>query len=228
MELLVRSPCPCARLPERCSSCKGKGYLDRWIPQDLVRSFLGDTCYLVIDRTRTTRKKRPRAPVHTTLQQQRQTHIGTTLFVDGLPTSFTTEQLAGLFQSYGRVLWSRVIFDANGQCSGFGYVEMESLEAAQRAAKVVDGRKTGDSCIAVMISSRTPHALQTERFLQSNAGKAFCELCLRSHITGARASSSEVLDAFIYMYECYHLTGRCSECGRTTQVFAAGPNRVET
>jgi hypothetical protein len=222
VELLVRWSCPCARLPERCSKCKGKGYLERWIPRNLVRSLLGDSSFLIIDRTRA-RKKLPRAQSPAT-KQQRQTHIGTTLFVDGLPTSCTTEQLSHLFATSGRVLWSRIISDANGQCSGFGYVEMETADVAQRAAKVLDGHKVGDSSIAVMISNRTPHALQAERFLQLNSGKAFCELCLRSHITGTHASSSEVLDAFIYMYECYHLTGRCSECGKTTQVFTAGNN----
>jgi hypothetical protein len=225
VELLVRSPCPCIRLPEQCAGCDGKGYLDRWIPYDLVRSLLGDASFVIIDRSRTG-KKRLRAPGLGT-KQPRQTHIGTTLFVDGLPTSFTTGQLSDLFATSGRVVWSRIISDANGQCSGFGYVEMESSDAAQRAAKVLDGHKAGDLSIAVMISSRTPHALQAERFLQLNLGRAFCELCLRSHITGTRASSSEVLDAFIYMYECYHLTGRCSECGKTTQVFAARNSQPE-
>ena len=224
MELLVRWPCPCTRLPERCSDCNGKGYHDRWIPQDLVRSVLGNSSFVIIGRTRT-RKKRPRPPVAAI--KPRQAHIGTTLFVDGLPTSYTVAQLSDLFAISGKVVWSRIISDANGQCSGFGYVEMESSDAAQRAAKVLDGHKEGDLSIAVMISSRTPHALQAERFLQLNLGRAFCELCLRSHITGTRASSSEVLDAFIYMYECYHLTGRCSECGKTTQVFAARNSQPE-
>ena len=226
VEILVRWPCPCARLSERCSKCEGNGYLERWIPQEMVRSVLGDSSFIIIDRTRT-QKKRPRLPGPAT-KQQRQTHIGTTLFVDGLPASCTTELLSGLFATFGRVLWSRIISDANGQCSGFGYVEMETSDVAQRAAKVLDGHKVGDSSIAVMISNRTPHALQAERFLQLNSGKAFCELCLRSHITGSGASSSEVLDAFIYMYECYHLTGRCSECGKTAQVFAARNNHPKT
>jgi hypothetical protein len=224
VELLVRCPCPCTRLSERCSDCDGRGYFDRWIPQDMVRYLLGDSSFLIIDRSRTG-KKRLRAPDRTS--KPLQTHIGTTLFVDGLPTSFTTQQLSDLFAVSGRVLWCRIVSDANRQCSGFGYVEMESMDAAERAAKALDGHKVGDSSMAVMISSRTPQALQAERFLQLNIGKAFCELCLRSRITGTRASSSEVLDAFIYMHDCYHLTGRCSECGKTTQVLSARNDQPE-
>ena len=110
--------------------------------------------------------------------------------------------------------------DATGQCSGFGYVDMETPDQAQKAAKALDGYKVGDHSVAVMISYRAPQALQAERFLQSNVGKAFCELCVRSHV-GTAASSTELLDAFSYLYECSRSMGLCSECHRATQVFAA-------
>ncbi|HEY3197849.1 MAG TPA: RNA-binding protein [Nitrospirales bacterium] len=151
----------------------------------------------------------------------RHTAVGSTLFVDGLPLSFTHQQLRDLFEPIGTVLWSRIVADANGQCSGFGYVDMDTAEQAQRAAKVLDGCKLAGFSLAVMISNRAPQALQAERFLALNVGRTFCELCIRSHIVGA-ASSLELLDAFSYLYECYCSTGQCSECKKTTRVFAIG------
>jgi len=101
------------------------------------------------------------------------------------------------------------------------YVDMETADQAQRAAKMLDGCKMADSCLAVMISTRAPQALQAERFLALNLGKAFCELCIRSHIhIDGAASSLELLDAFSYLYECYCFTGRCFECKNTTRLFA--------
>jgi RNA recognition motif-containing protein len=154
-------------------------------------------------------------------EPKRHTEGGSTLFVDGLPASFTHEQLRELFAAVGTVLWSRIVADADGRCSGFAYVDMETSDEAQNAAKRLDGYKIAGSSLAVMISNRAPQALQAERFLALNLGKAFCELCIRSHISAA-GSSRELLDAFSYLYECYRFTGHCFECDKKTQVFAAG------
>jgi hypothetical protein len=129
-------------------------------------------------------------------------------------------QLWELLAAVGTVLWSRVVGDATGQGAGFGYVDMESPDDARKAAKAFDGYKVVDDALAVMISNRSPLALQAERFLQSNVGKAFCELCLRAHLE-AGASSTELLDAFSYLDECYRFTETCVECRNATQVFAA-------
>jgi RNA recognition motif-containing protein len=154
-------------------------------------------------------------------EPKRDTEVGSTLFVDGLPSSFTHEQLKELFAAVGTVLWGRIVADADGRCSGFGYVDMETADEAQTAAKRLDGYKIADSSLAVMISNRAPQALQAERFLALNIGKAFCELCIRSHISAA-GSCRELLDAFSYLYECHRFTAHCSECNKMTQVFAAG------
>jgi RNA recognition motif len=216
VELLVRWTCACVPPGELCPRCKGKGYLERWIPRNLLRNALGDSSFLVLGR----RSVRTGIPLPA-FEPKRYTEVGSTLFVDGLPSSFTREQLRGLFATVGTVLWSRIVADADGRCSGFGYVDMETADEAQKAAKRLDGYKLADSSLAVMISSRTPQALQAERFLALNIGKAFCELCIRSHISAA-GSSRELLDAFSYLYECYRVTGHCFECDKMTQVFAAG------
>jgi hypothetical protein len=217
VELLVRWPCPCVPPRELCRNCKGNGHIERWIPRQLLRPLLGDSSFLTIRRS-SAGTHRTGIPTQTD-EPKRHTAVGSTLFVDGLAPSFTHGQLRELFAPIGTVLWSRIVADANGQCSGFGYVDMETADQAQRAAKTLDGHKIADSCLAVMISNRAPQALQAERFLALNVGKAFCELCIRSHIVGA-ASSLELLDAFSYLYECYCFTGRCFECKKTTRLFA--------
>ena len=220
VELLVRWPCPCVPPRELCRNCKGNGHIERWIPRQLLRPLLGDSSFLIMRRS-SARTHRTGTLLQTD-EPKRHTAVGSTLFVDGLAPSITHEQLRELFESAGTVLWSQIIADANGQCSGFGYVDMETADQAQRAAKMLDGCKMADSCLAVMISTRAPQALQTERFLALNVGKAFCELCIRSHIhiVDGAASSLELLDAFSYLYECYCFTGRCFECKKTTRLFA--------
>ena len=233
MELLVRSPCSCTPPRGGCSHCSGKGYLDRWMPQDRLRLLLADSNFLIIARSHT-KDNLPRAetlgsisgeygsvkPVH--FAQKRESRCGSTLFVDGLSPSFTNLQLKELFATAGTVLWSRIVAGVTGQGSGFGYVEMNTPDEAQKAAKTLDGYKAGDYPLAVMISNRAPQALQAERFLELNLGKAFCELCIRSHLeTGA--SATELLDGFSYLYECHRRQGTCFECQKLTQVFTITP-----
>ena len=233
MELLVRWPCPCVPPRDGCSHCKGKGYLDRWMPQDLLRPLLGGSDFLIIARSH----KKDNFPRTETLgpisgengsvkpmdfAQKRESRCGSTLFVDGLSPSFTNLQLKELFATAGTVLWSRIVAGATGQGSGFAYVEMNTPDEAQKAAKTLDGYKAGDYSLAVMISNRAPQALQAERFLELNLGKAFCELCIRSHL-GTAASPTELLDGFSYLYECHRCQGTCFECQKLTQVFAITP-----
>ena len=230
MELLVRWTCPCTSPRDGCSHCSGKGYLDRWMPQSLLRPLLGGSDFLIIARSHA-KDNLPRAetlgPISGSVKpagfaQKRESRSGSTLFVDGLPPSFTNLQLKELFATAGTVLWSRIVAGVTGQGSGFGYVEMNTPDEAQKAAKTLDGYKAGDYSVAVMISNRAPQALQAERFLELNLGKAFCELCIRSHLqTGA--SATELLDGFSYLYECHRCQGTCFECQKLTQVFAITP-----
>ena len=233
MELLVRWPCPCVPPREGCPHCDGKGFLERWMPQDLIRPFLGGSDFLIIARSHAKDNipgiktldpslvaKGTGFPVN--VAPKRESRCGSTLFVDGLPPSFTNLELKELFGSVGTVLWSRIVAGATGQGSGFGYVEMDTPDEAQKAAKTLDGHKAGNYSLAVMISNRAPQALQAERFLELNLGKAFCELCIRSHLEAA-ASPTELLDGFSYLYECHRCQGTCFECQKVTQVFAITP-----
>ena len=63
------------------------------------------------------------------------------LYVGSLPFKTTEEELHNLFAEYGKIISARIVVDrANGDASkGFGFVEMESAEDAQNAAKALNG-----------------------------------------------------------------------------------------
>ncbi len=63
------------------------------------------------------------------------------LFVNNLPYSATEEELREIFEEAGwEVIDARVIFDrATGLSKRFGFVELESIQAARQAQKNLDG-----------------------------------------------------------------------------------------
>ncbi len=69
------------------------------------------------------------------------------LFVGGIPYSVRDAQLEDLFKQAGTVVSAKIITDKmTGQSKGFGFVEMESDEEAQKAIDMfnnyeLDGRK---------------------------------------------------------------------------------------
>jgi RNA recognition motif-containing protein len=71
----------------------------------------------------------------------------TKLYVGNLPYSINDDSLKDLFSSYGNVVSASIIFDRmSGRSKGFGFVELEDDNEAQRAIsemseKEIDGRK---------------------------------------------------------------------------------------
>lgn len=62
------------------------------------------------------------------------------LFVGNLPFSVDDNQLRGLFEQTGTVESATVITDKySGRSKGFGFVEMSSLEEAQKAIDTFNG-----------------------------------------------------------------------------------------
>lgn len=59
--------------------------------------------------------------------------MGTKLRVDGLPLSFSNQQLIELFVPFGIVLSAWVITDPRGQSLRMGEVEMSTPQEAQKA-----------------------------------------------------------------------------------------------
>ena len=224
MELLIRWRCPCLPPRELCRYCQGKGHLERWVPRELVRHVVGGQDFVIRDRSVAPSPDRSALSSAAVLPLVKRDTAGSTLFVDGLPQRFTADRLKDLFAPFGTVLWSRVVSGFSGDCSGFGYVDLATSQEALKAVKALDGCEVEGQYLVVMVSTRAPHALQAQRLLELNSGKAFCELCLRSHLEGAQPSPEELLDAFNYLYECYRFVGICFECRKTAQVFSASSN----
>lgn len=63
-----------------------------------------------------------------------------TVYVRNLPEEISNEELASVFEAYGRVVSARIIGDKRTKKShGYGFVEMASEEAAERAIESLHG-----------------------------------------------------------------------------------------
>lgn len=72
------------------------------------------------------------------------------LFVGSLNYSVTDAQLEELFSTIGKVLSAKVIIDRySGQGKGFGFVEMETEEAAKLAMNKLNGSDLSGRRIAI-------------------------------------------------------------------------------
>ena len=66
--------------------------------------------------------------------------MSTNLFVGNLPFTAGSTELEELFTPFGEVSRAQVITDRDtGRSRGFGFVEMDSDEAAQKAIEELDG-----------------------------------------------------------------------------------------
>ena len=66
--------------------------------------------------------------------------MGAKLYVGNLPYSITEEKLQQHFAQHGSVISARIITDKfSGRSKGFGFVEMNSDEEAQRATTALNG-----------------------------------------------------------------------------------------
>lgn len=75
------------------------------------------------------------------------------LFVGGLPYSITSSQLEEMFSKIGTVVSAIVITDRDtGQSKGFGFVEMEKDEEADKAIEKLNETEMDGRKIAVNIA----------------------------------------------------------------------------
>ena len=101
------------------------------------------------------------------LQQQQQENIQkqtdttfTKIFVGGLPYHTTDESLKIFFQKFGNIEEAVVINDRQtGKSRGYGFVTMETKEAAEAAIydpnPIIDGRKANVNLAYLGVKSRT-------------------------------------------------------------------------
>src|SRR6188474_3346688 len=77
-------------------------------------------------------------------------HMGSKIYVGGLPYSATEQQLSDLFGAHGTVASARIITDKfTGQSRGFGFVEMSSDSEAQAAIAALNGTQLGGRTLTV-------------------------------------------------------------------------------
>jgi RNA recognition motif-containing protein len=72
------------------------------------------------------------------------------LSIDSLPKHITGEHLKTLFSEAGDVTFAKVIpYIHNGEPCGFGFVEMETTKAGQKAMSMFNGRNLDGHYLAV-------------------------------------------------------------------------------
>jgi RNA recognition motif-containing protein len=76
------------------------------------------------------------------------------LFVDGIPSFFTDQQLKELFLRYGTVLSAEVAKDPRGRSLQFGYVEMAAPHEANMAILELNRSKLNGRFLLVMWDKR--------------------------------------------------------------------------
>jgi nucleolin len=76
--------------------------------------------------------------------------VSTKLFVGSLPWSVDDQKLKETFEPHGNVVSATVVTDRNsGRSRGFGFVEMESAEDAQKAMSALNDSDMGGRNIVV-------------------------------------------------------------------------------
>ncbi|MCG2610058.1 RNA-binding protein [Flavobacterium sp. SM15] len=79
------------------------------------------------------------------------------IFVGSLPFSIDEADLRGSFEAYGAVNSVKIITDKfTGRSKGFGFVEMENDEEAQKAIDELNGATVGGRAIVVNKSEPKP------------------------------------------------------------------------
>ena len=72
------------------------------------------------------------------------------IFIAGLSYSINDAELTNIFAEYGEIASAKVITDrATGRSKGYGFVEIEDQEAAERAIKELNGTEVGGRTITV-------------------------------------------------------------------------------
>jgi RNA recognition motif-containing protein len=88
------------------------------------------------------------------------------LFVDGLPTSFSSQDLSDLFTDFGTVLKAEVVKNKEGHSLQFGFVAMGTSGEAYRAMASLNGSIVSDhlllSCCPTISGPPVAHTPSTQ------------------------------------------------------------------
>lgn len=79
--------------------------------------------------------------------------MSTNIYVGNLPFNVGNDELRTLFAEYGEVSSANVITDReSGRSRGFGFVEMDSKEAADKAIDALNGSSHGGRQLTVNVA----------------------------------------------------------------------------
>jgi len=101
-------------------------------------------------------------------QLKKRVIMSTRLFVGNLSFNATQEQLQGLFGAHGSVITIEVIKDKfTNRPRGFGFVTMETQEAAEAAIQALNGKEIDGRALTVNVArpreERAPRADRGDR-----------------------------------------------------------------
>jgi RNA recognition motif-containing protein len=81
---------------------------------------------------------------------QKEPTLGKKLYVGNLPYGVTDSDLENMFEAHGSVQTAQVIKDRDtGRSKGFGFVEMDSSDAAQAAIDALNGQDFNGRALTV-------------------------------------------------------------------------------
>lgn len=88
--------------------------------------------------------------------------MATKLFVGSLSYQATDDDLRAAFEPFGQVVSAKVIMDRDtGRSKGFGFVEMESDDAAKTAINDMNGKEVAGR--AIIVNEARPQEPRGER-----------------------------------------------------------------
>lgn len=79
----------------------------------------------------------------------------TNIYVGNLPHDLSPPELGDLFKPFGTVSRSKIIADRyTGKSKGFGFIEMENADEAQKAIEQLNGTTLKNKTITVKLARR--------------------------------------------------------------------------
>ncbi|MDD2823093.1 MAG: RNA-binding protein [Candidatus Daviesbacteria bacterium] len=95
----------------------------------------------------------------------------TKIFVGSLPYSTTSQELQEMFEKFGQVVSATVVMDKfTGQSRGFGFVEMQNDDEANKAIQDLNGSDMNGRALAVSVARPREERPQGDNFRRDNGG----------------------------------------------------------
>ena len=85
------------------------------------------------------------------------------IYISNLSFSLRDDELKNIFVNFGSVVSAKVVMDRfSGRSKGFGFVEMQTQEEAQKAIQALNGAEISGRSLRVMEATPKPEGPQGE------------------------------------------------------------------